>query len=1058
MRFFKIKNLLVKLFGVGRTPTSNVVEVAAEAEEDTNYVAVVSASDKTRGFSIDSEDGYKWANYVYDGEDGDTQYFASGNSERDILIMQSGGRVALNPPTLLTNIEILRFVQTGTNTYATITTEYPHRLANNTSITISGATNEKFNGAFIVSAVSTMTFRITDVPVGAVTEEPTAATIVQIFTIPAAFTVMPQYFDSVYAFDKSLDTGAGEGYTNITTEMRTSVGASVVLPSTTGSYLYIGKKYPWRATAVNISTPSAGSTAIVVEYSTESGWVPLSVSTTSGQSLVDTTSRLRNDGNISWDLKSFKSLWKQQILQVNPAPHYTENLYWIRISLVGTVTTAPQAFAIGNHGIDRLAVFAQSGDNNPVFKIDSLGRVGFLPAELDADYKLGTLSGVGASKFEVVSEDGTRSDFVYYLANNDTGSNPAIVFARSGGTVATKTAITNGMTLGGMVFVGYNGTTFTQVAKIIAASSADATAAGNRTASGLDFFTRAEQNESSQQRMRIDKNGKVGIGVVPAHGLLDLAGTLAFRNLPIATRPISITPVAGGSIDVGSHSWKVSYTSSAGEAIPSTASSAVTIVSGSQSVTMDIPLGPASTTSRKIYRTVAGNTGNWKLVGSVLNNTSTTFTDSVADSALGADAPSTDASLVGNISVGSILAMVLSSNGNVNVPVSLTVNNSPVIAGSTGVTDNAILRADGTGGATAQASALSIADTVSPLSCTGVASTDIITATGHIFTANQVVYFPALTGGSGLTAKTTPYYVRDISGDTFKVSASSGGAAVNFTTDISAGTVVAVQASVTAENISPDTDSSTVITTKGTGAFIVGKKPDGTASGGNKRGDIAVDIQPGGSSAATKIASGYGAVAIGGSATASGSRSVAIGNNVTATGNFSVCLGGYNSSASGAVSVAMGRDALADRAGARAFCSHTNSSQGHRQELQFFMSKTTSSDTAAEMLTDEYTPAARITIPSGKVMGGIVCVTGSKSDGTKVALYTRSFLIKNVGGTTTLVNTATIGTDYEDDATTALTIEGNDTNDALRVLVQGVTGETWRWTAWVHCTEHFYGT
>jgi hypothetical protein len=651
--------------GIGTNTPAYPLHVYSDSDEDTNYITIAGQEDKTKGFVIETNGNYKWSNYIYDGEDGDTQYFASGNSGRDVLTMQSGGRVGINIPTLLANIGVLRIVQTGSNTYATLTTETPHRISNGTTIRIEGATTEKFNGSFVVSSVSTMTFRISGLEVGAVSEEPTDAEVVMDTTIPAAFSIMPQYFDSVYTFDKSLDTGAGTGYTNVTADMRTSFGTSTVLKTTSGSYLYIGKQYPWRATSVNIATASNGASGIVVEYSTATGWTALTTSVTSGNSLVDNTSRLRNDGNISWDLRSFKNLWKPQILQVNPAPQYTQNLYWIRVSLTGTITTAPVAYAIGNHGVDRLAVFGQSGDLNPFFKLDQMGRMGLLPAELETDYKLGTLSGLTTSKFEVVAEDGARSDFVYYLANNDAAAHPAILMARSGGTVAAKTPVTNGMDLGGIYGEAYDGTTFREASKILMESASDATT--SKVSSVVSFFTRPTQTDGIQQRMRIDSNGRVGIGQNPASGMLDLAGTLAFRELPTPPRPVPATPTSGGSITVGTHSWKVTYTSAAGETIPSTASSVVTIASGNQTVVLDITLGPPTTTSRKIYRTVAGNTGNWKLAGTVTNNTSTTYTDTADDSSLGADAPSANTSLVGNINVGSTNVLTLTTGGNLGI-------------------------------------------------------------------------------------------------------------------------------------------------------------------------------------------------------------------------------------------------------------------------------------------------------------------------------------------------------------------------------------------------------
>ena len=83
---------------------------------------------------------------------------------------------------------------------------------------------------------------------------------------------------------------------------------------------------------------------------------------------------------------------------------------------------------------------------------------------------------------------------------------------------------------------------------------------------------------------------------------------------------------------------------------------------------------------------------------------------------------------------------------------------------------------------------------------TGVASTDIITTPEgpHGFSDGQRICFLSLTGGTGLTAQSlstiaTVYWVRDATSTTFKVSATSGGSAVNFTTDISAGYLMAAE-------------------------------------------------------------------------------------------------------------------------------------------------------------------------------------------------------------------------------------------------------------------------
>jgi hypothetical protein len=76
---------------------------------------------------------------------------------------------------------------------------------------------------------------------------------------------------------------------------------------------------------------------------------------------------------------------------------------------------------------------------------------------------------------------------------------------------------------------------------------------------------------------------------------------------------------------------------------------------------------------------------------------------------------------------------------------------------------------------------------------TGVAATDIITAAAHGLTSGEPVIFIGLVGGAGLSAGVT-YYARDITTNTFKVSATNGGAAIDFTTDITAGTVTGFSA------------------------------------------------------------------------------------------------------------------------------------------------------------------------------------------------------------------------------------------------------------------------
>jgi hypothetical protein len=89
-----------------------------------------------------------------------------------------------------------------------------------------------------------------------------------------------------------------------------------------------------------------------------------------------------------------------------------------------------------------------------------------------------------------------------------------------------------------------------------------------------------------------------------------------------------------------------------------------TAATANQTTLTAIPLGPGGTTARKLYRTVV-NGAQLKLLTTIANNTTTTYTDSAADGALGANAPTTNTSglvaAAGTINSGSTVIPVTAS-------------------------------------------------------------------------------------------------------------------------------------------------------------------------------------------------------------------------------------------------------------------------------------------------------------------------------------------------------------------------------------------------------------
>ena len=275
------------------------------------------------------------------------------------------------------------------------------------------------------------------------------------------------------------------------------------------------------------------------------------------------------------------------------------------------------------------------------------------------------------------------------------------------------------------------------------------------------------------------------------------------------------------------------------------------------------------------------------------------------------------------------------------------------------------------------------------------------------------------------------------------------------------------------------TNVSVSIVPKGTGSFSLAV-PDGTATGGNVRGANAIDLQTA-RTAATQVASGANSVAVGTLNTASGTSAVGVGYLCVASGDNSVAIGRSQALGSGSICVS-NETGVASAAGSSVFgpaaaraygvCSmafggtaQTNRANeiayGFRHTAfdvrpgGFLLSCKTTDATATALVLQNIFGSANFTTRSGVVLHGTLHVTGVKSDGSAVAIYTRRIVIKNVGGTITLVESQTIGTDYEDNAGTDLTISG--TSPFFQVT--GIASETWRWAGWFSPTvELTFGT
>jgi hypothetical protein len=98
---------------------------------------------------------------------------------------------------------------------------------------------------------------------------------------------------------------------------------------------------------------------------------------------------------------------------------------------------------------------------------------------------------------------------------------------------------------------------------------------------------------------------------------------------------------AAGNVNLGTHSYKATFVDGSNvESAPGPGSNVIAATAAQRQVNLTaIPIGPAGTAKRRLYRTVSGNGGSPLFLTEIANNTTTVFTDNFADASLGVAPP-----------------------------------------------------------------------------------------------------------------------------------------------------------------------------------------------------------------------------------------------------------------------------------------------------------------------------------------------------------------------------------------------------------------------------------
>jgi hypothetical protein len=231
-------------------------------------------------------------------------------------------------------------------------------------------------------------------------------------------------------------------------------------------------------------------------------------------------------------------------------------------------------------------------------------------------------------------------------------------------------------------------------------------------------------------------------------------------------------------------------------------------------------------------------------------------------------------------------------------------------------------------------------------------------------------------------------------------------------------------------------------TSSGTGSVAIGWRNSATSSG-------AVCI---GNNDNPSTASGIGSVVIGGATNvASGLGSAVISGyqSNTASGTESLVINGYISTASGRGSIASGISCLAANYAQFAKSSNAPVAGGAQLNLQPMYTSTT--DATATVLNISNTATDRVVIPAKRActVTGLITAYSDATDGYKVASWEIKCVIeRNASNVTRIVGTPTItqlaaDTDAAGWAVTSVTAD--DTNEALAITVTGEAATNIRW-------------
>lgn len=479
----------------------------------------------------DEVTGQRWYLQNYRGEASDFIYLWNQLGRRDVLTVNTGGRVGFNKPSDLMEYHSW-YVNpaTGALDDMDLTGQYSSRLGAQYEVAIAatgGTDTFKWRrseddgetwGAYSTPADITGIAQLIDKGMYAQFGHTTGHNTNDVWRWQAisqlpggSLSVNPAKYHEI---NHTSDYTAGSPvWQDVTYPMSWTAAGSVTMPSTgTTSAVYVGD-YGFFNTIYFVLDSAAEGMTLRAEYynTTTNAWEVLD----SSHTFSDGTANMTKSGTLRWDKVTMPN-WGKHI----PPNHGTDdnyNLYWIRVSSSTNITVAPVISLVSLHGASRFAVYAGHLDSVPSFHVDVQGRTsigtkvatGNNQLQVVYPYRSVPSATTSSSIMEVDSGDSNRAEFILRLSQATATGVPSMNLTKSRGSLTTPANLVNGDEVGRFRFMVYAGGAWNTAGGHRYIYAGD----GTTTYGHINFYLNNNSTDA-EAVFRVDRNTSTGNGII----------------------------------------------------------------------------------------------------------------------------------------------------------------------------------------------------------------------------------------------------------------------------------------------------------------------------------------------------------------------------------------------------------------------------------------------------------------------------------------------------------------------------------------------------------------